>query len=304
MKSFNEILNAVKDAPQKTLAVAAAAGEDALLAVDMAYHKGLAKAILVADEAALRKLAARLKIDLSPYEIIDEPDNAKAALQAVALVSGGKADIVMKGLVESGDFLRAVLDKDIGLRVAGQTIGSIGVFAIPTLNRLLLLTDCGFIPLPNLETKAQLIRGAVDVARKLGVQTPLVGALCAAETVNPKIPSTVEAKQLEEMNRRGEIENCVVAGPISLDLALSEKAAQHKGYQSPVAGKADILLMPNLETGNALYKSLVYFAGAQLGGVMSGAAAPVVFTSRADSPEVKLNTIALALYLAGKSPTG
>lgn len=301
MRDFKEIMEAVQGAPKKTLAVAGAAGEDALIAVDMAYKQGLANAILVADEEKLRQVASELAVDLTPYEILNEADPAKAALTAAGLVSGKKADILMKGLVESGDFLRAVLNADVGLRLPGRIMSTVGIMQPPGFGRFLLLTDCGFIPAPDFDTKVALLHNAVEVAQKLGIATPKVGALCAAETVNPKIPSTVDAQKLEQMNLDGEITGCIVAGPISLDLAVSEKAAQHKGYNHPVAGKADILIMPNLETGNALYKSMVYFGHAQLGSIMAGTAAPVVFTSRADTPEVKLNTIALAMYMAGKS---
>lgn len=300
MNNFSEVYTAVQGAPPKTIALAGAHSEDALAAVAKACTRGLANAILVGDEPQIRQIAAHMHIDLTPFTIQHQPSAPTAALQAVELVSSGKADILMKGMVESADFLRAVLHPKIGLRIPGRIIGTIAVVQMPAQPRFLLLTDCGFIPQPDLEAKKALIQNAVEVAKKLGIKTPKVGVLCAAETVNPKIACTVDAARLQQMNETGEITGCVVAGPISLDLAISEKAALHKKYTNPVGGNADILIMPNVETGNTLYKSMVYFGNTTPGTVMAGTRAPVVFTSRADSAEVKLNAIALALYLAGK----
>jgi phosphate butyryltransferase len=283
----------------RTIAVAGAADPVVLDAVSAARREGfLGGGVLVGDEAAISGEAAGRGIDLSGFEILHEPDLEKAPQAAVSLVSGGRADIIMKGLVQTPVFLRAILAPDAGFRRGEGIISSIAVVEIPQWDRFLFITDVGFIPAPDLKIKAALIRNAVALARKLGVETPHVGVLCAAETVNPKIPAMVEARELEEMNKRGEITDCIVAGPISLDLAISPESAAHKGYSHPVAGKADILIMPSLETGNALIKSLAYFAKFEIAGVTAGTGAPMVFTSRADSMRTKLNTIAITAYMA------
>ena len=300
MNSLNAVWSALKGTKARRMAVAAAADEQVLTAVSKACELGIAEAILVGDAAKIRQISGERGIDLSSFEIIDEPDNTAAARKAISLVSGGRADVIMKGFLDSPVFLKAVLDKKIGIRKEGSIISAIAVMDMPQQKRLVFITDPGFTPLPDLQTKKKLIENAVGVARKLGIDCPKVAALCAVETVSPKMIATIEAKELEEMNQRGEIKDCVVAGPISLDLALMESAAKHKGYDHPVGGKADILLVPTLEVGNVLYKALAFFANIPTGGIMTGANAPIVFTSRADTFETKLNTIALAMYLAQK----
>jgi phosphate butyryltransferase len=299
MKHLNEVFTAIRTMTPRTIAVAGAADPVVLEAVAAARKEGfLGGGVLVGDKERIIGDAAGNGIDISGFEILHEPDPEKIPRTAAALVSGGRADIIMKGLVQTPDLLRAILDPAAGFRKEGSVISSIGVVEIPQWDRFLFITDVGIIPAPDLKTKAALIRNAVAVARKLGVEVPKVGVLCAAETVNPKIPSMVDARELEEMNRRGEITDCLVAGPISLDLAVSPESAAHKGYSHPVAGKADILIMPSLETGNALIKSLAYFAKFEIAGITAGTGAPMVFTSRADSMRAKLNTIAMTAYLA------
>lgn len=300
MKTLQEVVNAVKGIQPKRVAVSAAADADVLEAIQWAYESGIAQPILVAGKAELQQIAAKSGIDLTPFEIIDVPDPDQSALEAVKLVSSGKADIIMKGLLQSGSFLKAVLHPEFGLRKENRVISSIAMMEASELGRLLMITDPGFIPCPDLNMKKSILRNAVEVAHKLGLINPNVAVLCASEVSSPKLQATMDAKALEEMNQSGEITGCTVAGPISLDLAISQKSAAHKGYTHPVAGCADILLVPTVEVGNVLYKSLVYFTNMPTGGVMTGAKAPIIFTSRADSPDTKFNTIALAAYLAMK----
>lgn len=298
MKKIMDAFEALRTREPLRLAVSAAADADVIQAVAQAVDGKIVIASLVGDKSRILELCAELNIDPSKFDIIDVPDAAASAAEAVKLVSGGKADIIMKGQVQSGVFLKALLDPEFGLRKENSAISSIAV--METAERLMLITDPGFIPAPDLEMKKKILVNAVDVAQRLGIAEPKVAVLCASEAVSAKMQATVDAKTLEDMNQAGEITGCTVAGPISLDLAVSEHSAKHKGYSHPVAGKADILLVPTIEVGNVLYKSLVYFANLPTGGVMTGARAPIVFTSRADSAETKANTIALAAYLAGK----
>ena len=298
MHQFGELFKEIQGAKLKTIVVANAADEEVLSAVSMAHQKGMANAILVGDKGAIKAEADKHAIDISPFEILHEADMAKIPYTAVQLVSSGKADVLMKGLLQTADFFRAVLDHSVGLRVNGQIISSIAVVEVPGWNRFLLLTDIGLIPAPDLETKIALIKNSVPLAKRLGAEIPKVGILCAAENINPKIQSMVDGDTLAKMNERNEITDCIIAGPISFDLAVSEESARHKGYTHPVAGKADILIMPNLETGNGVIKAITCFAKYKGGGIIAGTAKPLIFTSRSDTDETKLNSIALAIYLS------
>jgi len=301
VKQIKEVYEEVKSAKAPRMAVASAADADVLKAVAGACALGIVKPILVGDKDKIEKIAADKGLDLKAAEIVDIKDPKEAAGRAVALAKQGDVDIVMKGFLESADFLRAVVNKETGIKLPGRTISAIAVVELKKLGRMVFITDPGFIPLPDKEMKVKIIENAVDAAKKLGVDEPKVALLCAAETVNPKMISTVDASEINEMYNKGEIKDCVVAGPISFDLAISPEAAAHKGYTNPVAGKADILVVPSLETGNILYKSLSYFADMETGGIMTGASVPIVFTSRADTAETKQNTIAFAVCLAQKS---
>ena len=275
------------------IAVAVAQDAEVLLAVDGARKLGIATAVLVGDEGEIRAIAAKLEIDLSAYEILHVADKVEACRTAVKLVRDGEADVVMKGLVDTSVILKAVLDKEIGLREA-PVLSHVAVFEVPGFDRLLYVTDAAMNIAPDVEAKKHIIGNAVKVAHALGNERPIVTALCAVEKVNPKMQATLDAAELAEAN----IPGCRVMGPLALDNAVSVEAAKHKGITDPDAGKSDILLVPAIETGNALYKSLVFLAKARNAGMIVGAKAPIVLTSRADSDDAKLNSIALALYVA------
>jgi len=298
VNQIREVYEQIKLAAAPTMAVASAGDADVLKAVLGACDMGIVKPILVGDKEKIIEIAADKGFNLTSADIINIKDPKEAAERAVGLAKQGEADIVMKGFLESADFLRAVVNKVTGIKLPGRTISAIAVVELKKLGRMVFITDPGFIPLPDKEMKVKIIENAVDAAKKLGIDEPKVALLCAAETVNPKMISTVDAFEINEMYNKGEIRDSVVAGPISFDLAISPEAAAHKGYTNPVAGKADILVVPSLETGNILYKSLSYFAEMETGGIMTGASVPIVFTSRADTAETKLNTIALAVCLA------
>jgi len=295
--NFNEILDAAKRAHRRTIAVAAADDAYVLSAIKDAQTHGIADAILIGDYGKIKKHAEDIGFDLSKAEIINEPDNIHAAKIAVTLVREKKAQILMKGKIATADVLRAVLDKDQGLRT-GKLLSHIAILEVPTYHKLLFLSDGGQNIAPDLKQKAMITQNAVDIAKALGVKTPKVAIITALELVNPKMPSTVDAFELQKMSLRGEITDCIIHGPLAFDCAISAKAARHKNVESQVTGDVDVLLVPNIETGNALYKALVYLANAKVAGLISGAAAPIVLTSRSDSSESKLLSIACASIVA------
>ncbi|MEG0372058.1 MAG: phosphate butyryltransferase, partial [Clostridium sp.] len=271
--------------------------EPVLEAIKAAKDQGIANAILVGNKEEIEGLAKNLSMDLSQFQIIDEKDMKKAANIAVELVSTGKADMVMKGLIDTANFLRAVLNKEIGLRT-GKLMSHVAVFEVPKYERLLFITDAAFNMYPELKEKIDIINNAVTVAKSVGIELPKVAPICAVEVVNPNMPATLDAAALTQMNARGQIKGCIIDGPLAVDNALSEEAARHKKISGPVAGKADILLMPNIEAGNVMYKTLTYTTDSKNGGLLVGTKAPVIVTSRADTYETKLNSIALAALVA------
>lgn len=297
IKSFNEIIEKVKQNDMKKVAVAVAQDEAVLRAVKDAKDNGIADAVLVGNHDEIVSIALKIGMDIKQYEIVDEPDVKKAALKAVELVSSKKADMVMKGLVDTATFLRSVLNKEVGLRT-GSLMSHVAIFETEAFDRLLFLTDVAFNMYPELKDKVQIINNAVKVAHAVGIEEPKVAPVCAVEVVNPNMPATLDAAMLAKMSDRGQIKGCIVDGPLALDIALSEEAAHHKKVTGPVAGKADILLMPNIETGNVMYKTLTYTTHSKNGCLLVGTAAPVVLTSRADSHETKMYSIALAALVA------
>lgn len=298
VKSFEEVVAKVKVGAMKKVAVAVAQDEPVLEAIKAARENDLAEAVLVGDEPEIKALAEKIGMDISQFEVIDEKDNNRAATIAVELVSKGKADMLMKGLVDTATFLRAVLNKEVGLRT-GRLMSHVAVFQIPGYDRLIFVTDAAFNMYPDLKAKIDIVNNAVQVAKAVGVVTPKVAPICAVEVVNPDMPATMDASVLSKMSDRGQIKGCIIDGPLALDNALSEEAAHHKKISGPVAGKADIMLMPNIEAGNVMYKTLTYTTDSKNGGILVGTSAPVILTSRADTFESKLYSIALAALVAG-----
>lgn len=296
-KSFEDLLSQVKNCSRKKVAVSCAQDQPVLEAVKLAKERGIADAILVGDQAKIEAIAKDMNMDLSGYEIINEPDVATAALTAVKLVHDKKADILLKGMLESKTFLKSVLNKEVGLR-SGKLMSHVCVFEIKGIDRLLFFTDVAFNTYPSLEDKVHIIENSVEIAKACGVELPKVAPICAVETVNPKMPPTVDAAELTKMNESGEINDCMIYGPLSMDLAIDPKAAIHKGVTNPVAGNADILLFPNIDAGNITYKMLVRTAEVKNGNLLLGTTAPVILTSRSDDAETKINSITLAAVIA------
>ena len=297
-KSFEELISKANQKTLKKVSVSNAQDEPVLQAVKAAKEQNIATAILVGDEAKIREIAASIDMDLTDFEIINEPDTKAAALKAVELVHNGKADILLKGLLETKTFLKSVLNKEVGLRT-GKMLSHVCVFEIEGINRLLFFTDVAFNTYPTLADKVNIINNAVEVAHACGIECPKVAPLCAVETVNPKMQPTVDADNLTKMYEDGDFKGCQIYGPLSMDLAIDPEAAVHKGVTNPVAGHADILLFPNIDAGNITYKILVRTAKVKIGNVLVGTSAPVVLTSRSDDFQTKLNSIALATVIAG-----
>ena len=297
-KTYDDLLEKVAACPVKKVAVACAQDDAVLEAVKAAKERNIADAILVGDEQKIKTIADVLKMDVKDFEIIDVKDTYEAALTAVKLVHDGKADMYMKGLIDTKSFLKSVLDNEVGLRT-DKTLSHVCVFDIEGIDRLLFLSDVAFIPYPDLETKANIIRNTVEIAQACGVDNPKVAPLAAVEVVNPKMPCTVEAEELTKMNEAGDIKDCIVDGPLSLDLAIEPQAAFHKGTTDrKIVGDADILLFPDIQAGNITYKSLVHTAPCKNGNILTGTKAPVILTSRSDEFEAKVNSIALGAVVA------
>lgn len=296
MKTFQEVFEKVSAKGGMRVAVAAAADEPVLEAVRDAVNMGFASADLVGDEAVIRSLAEKIGLDLGSVVIHHEADPKAAALKAVKLVHEGKASVLMKGMIGTADFLRAVLNKESGLRT-GRTLSSVAVIESPVLDRFVLMTDGGMIMYPTLEEKVQILHNVLPVCRGLEIDQPKAAAVCAVEVVNPAMQATLDAASLTMMSQRGQIKGILVDGPLGLDNALSEEAAKHKGIGGQVAGRADVILVPNIEAGNMMYKSAVYMAQAETAALIMGASAPIIMTSRSDSPKTKLNSIAVALSI-------
>ncbi len=280
------------------MAVAAAAEGDVLRAVTAARDRRLIEPVLVADADDLARIADEEEIDIAGMPVEAVSDMEASARRAVSIVASGDAAMLMKGLVDTSVLLHAVLDRVNGLR-AGSVLSHLALFEIAGYPRPLAITDAAMNIAPGYETKRAILENAVSFLHALGYEEPKVAVLAAKEKVNERMSATVDAAALKEANRRGEITGCIVDGPFALDNAVSVEAARTKGIESPVAGEADILLAPQIESGNVLYKALAFLAESRNAGVIVGARAPIVLTSRADSERAKLDSIALAALAAG-----
>ncbi len=295
VREFADIYTLLENTKPRRAAVAAADDDDILAAVKEAEERNIIIPILVGDKKKIGTVLEKLNYSFKG-EIIEAVDEAAAAEKAVRMISTAKADILIKGLMASSTLMKAVLNKEWGLR-SGGLLSHIGYVQPQNLKKIVMFTDSGMNILPGLEEKKAILENAVEVAHRLGIGNPKVAALSTVETVNPGIPSTVDAAILTVMNKRGQIKGCIVDGPLAMDNVLSKDAARHKGIVSEVAGDPDIVLVPNLETGNSVYKALHYYSNAKFAGTIAGAAAPIVLTSRSDSAETKLNSIALSVYI-------
>jgi len=293
IQNFDHLLKEVIKSPKKTVAVVSADDLDTLAVVAEAEEKGMAGFVLVGDEEKIHTITREHALKIGA-RIIHQPDHRLAAETAVRLVREGQADALMKGMLHSSVFLKAVLNKEQGLN-AGKHVTQISVME-KEAGGLMMITDCAISIAPDLKGKAEILQNAVDLAHRLGIQRPRVAVLAPVEVVNPDIQDTVDAAALSKMAQRGQIKGCVVDGPLAFDNAVSKEAAQAKGIESEVAGDADIILVPDLGVGNALTKAITYIAKKTVVAATVGASAPLVFTSRTESRQGKLLTIALAVY--------
>lgn len=278
------------------IAVAAAHDDNVLISIKEIFDKGYANPILIGDKEKIFKIAEINGIDISRMDIIKETDDVQSARIAVNLVNGGEADVLMKGHIQTADLLRVVLDKEKGIR-SNRVLSHVGIYEVEGYPKLLFVTDAGINISPDLKQKAEIIQNAVYVANRLGIQKPKVAVLSALELVNPAMQSTVDAAALSKMAQRGQINNCIVDGPLAMDNAINLDAALHKHIESEVAGDADILIVPNIEAGNILVKSLVFLYKAKTCSILTGAKAPLVVTSRAESSMTKYLSMLLALSM-------
>lgn len=293
LKSMDVVLDIAKSKPARKIAVGAAADEPALAAVRDALKNGIIEPLLIGDGEKIKAIAGNIGLDLKGLEIIEEKDPVKASSLAVSFARENKVQVLMKGLVGTADFLKCVLDKENGVGT-GNMMSHAALLESPSYHKLLCITDCGMIVLPDFKEKVAIIKNALSIYQKLKADMPKVAILAAVEVINEKMDATIHAAMLAAMNRRGQIKDCIIDGPLAFDNLISHEACHHKGIKTEVGGDTDIILCPNMETGNTLYKALTYLGGATTASIMLGAKVPVVLTSRSDSDRSKLMSIALA----------
>lgn len=294
-KNFEDMLAAAKKVGKnKTICIAGASGNKILHLVQEIVKCQLCRLVLVGNEEEIRNWAAAEQVDLADVRIIHEPNAEKIGVTAVSLVSSGEADIYVKGKLNSSDFLRSVLNKEVGLRT-GSKLSVLTAYDVPGQKKLFFLTDGGMVVAPNLEDKAMILRNAVGVLHRMGLENPKIALLSANEKVSAGMQSSVDADALCKMAQRGELPEGIYEGPMAFDVAMRPDAAKEKGIESQISGDVDLFLVPNIETGNCLGKSIAYFAGGKTAGIVIGAARPVVMSSRAASVAEKIASVAWAL---------
>ena len=298
ISSIQDVLDAARETSGRRVAVAWPHDSDTLSSCSEAYRSGIVTPLFVGREREISKVADDAGVDIRGIEIVPAQDEVQAAGETVGLVRDGQADLLMKGLLDTKVILKAIIKDQGGLRT-DRVLSHAAVFEVPGYPRLLLLADAAMIISPSLAEKKAILLNTVDVARALGIERPRVALLCAKEKVDPKMPCTEDAATLARLD----LPDCEIAGPLALDNAVSPDAAALKGISNAVAGHADVLIVPNIESGNILYKALAFLAGAKSAGIIVGAKAPIVLTSRADSDRTKLASIALAVLQATGSPS-
>ncbi|MCK5147694.1 bifunctional enoyl-CoA hydratase/phosphate acetyltransferase [bacterium] len=298
VKKLSDLVEMVKGSETQTVAVAAGQDPDTITAITRAVTQGVVKAILVGDEDKIKDVCKNANIDVSIFDIVNEPDSKKAALKAVMLVKDGKAQMVMKGLVKTPDYMRAILNKEAGLLPKGGLLSHVTLCEIESYPKLLIATDAAILPLPDLDQKAKMIGYTFQVAHALGIENPKAAIISATETISSKIPSSMDAAILTGMNLRKQITGGIVDGPLALDVALSPRKCEIKGVTSPVGGDADIVVFPNIEAANTFYKSVSLLAGGITAAVVMGTSVPVILTSRSDDEDAKFYSIVMAAALS------
>jgi phosphate butyryltransferase len=290
--SFDELIKSIKNKPKRKLAIASAEGEEIIQAVKQAVEQHIVFPILIGDQEKIENICKKVNFDLSQCQIVDEKNMEETASKAVSLVRDKTADMLMKGKVGTSILLKAVLDREKGLR-SGKLLSHVSVIETKRYPKFMLVTDGGMNIKPDINNKVEIIMNAVEVAKKLGIEVPKVACLTAVETVSVDMPETTDAAVITKMAERGDIKGVIIDGPIAFDVAIDSKSAQTKGIKSEVAGDTDIFLVPDIASGNIFVKGLIYLAEAKVGGIVVGGGAPIVLLSRSDSAETKLYSIAL-----------
>ena len=298
IRKLEQMFEVLRSKPKKRLVAAYANDDHTICAVNAAVKEGLIEATLLGDEAVIREVCKSENIDPNNFKIINEPVDTKAAAMACDIINAGEADILMKGLLPTDKYMRAILNKEHGLCPPNVTLAHVAVIENPNYHKLMVASDCAIIPLPDIKQKQQLLKYVTTVSKALGVSCPKVAMVTATEQMSPGIPACVDAAIIAKMAERGQIKGCVVEGPISLDLALDAETAAIKGMKNPVAGDADCLVFPNLEASNVFYKCCTKFDKSEVGAMLMGAKVPCVLSSRGDTSKTKLYSIALAAMLA------
>ena len=299
INKLDDMLKKLKGDKRVTLSVAAAHDEEVLLAIKSAVEMEIITPILIGEENKIREISKEINFDLSKFKIINKGTIEECAETAVKLVSSGEADFAMKGLLDTSVILKAVLNKEWGLRT-DSLLSHVMVYEVPSYDKLLVTTDGGMNIAPDYDQKVKILKNAIEATKPLGLKHIKVACLAAKEKVNSKMQATVDARALQEAGERGEFgKDVTVEGPLAFDLAVSKDAAKIKGFESKVSGETDIMLMPTIEVGNGIGKALTYFAGSKSAGIIMGAKAPIVLVSRADSHESKLYSIAYGALIAG-----
>lgn len=298
-KHFSEILDKVRALPvHRVMAIAAAEDEPVVKSALHAWREGLVTPVFIGDSAAICRMIAAAGCKPETFSVVDAANEDEAALKAVQMVAAGKADILMKGLLDTSRLLKPVVKKENGLNI-GRPMTHFALYQLLGYHKLIASTDNGVMIYPTLEDKKHIIQNAAAVLRSMGYENPKFAVLCAVEKVNPKMQETLDAEALRQMNRRGELPDCIVEGPLSYDVAMSADIAHHKGVACPYCGDFDVLVQPNLATGNIMGKSWGVTCGAPMAGIVVGAACPIVLSSRGATEEEKYLSIALAALTAG-----
>lgn len=294
IRNFDELIRKVWNFDKKRkVAVVVAEDQHTLEAVFKAKEDNILDPILIGNKDRIKKILDTKNYSLEDESIIDVEDEVAAAYKGVELVKMNRADFIMKGKIQTADLLKAVVHKEKGIRT-GNLMSHFAILEVPTYHKLLVITDGGMVMYPDKEEKKQIIENAVGILTALGYEKPKVGILSAVEKVNPKMQETVDADELKQMNQKGQIKDCVIEGPISYDLAMNRQSAEIKGFNSPVAGDVDILITPNMTSGNVLAKSLIYSGNSKMAGLIVGAQVPIVLTSRGASTEEKYLSLVLS----------
>ncbi len=291
---LDQIIDLVKTKPKKRLVAAFANDEHTIEAVNHAVEMGIVEATLVGDESKIKEVCSQLKIDVAKFKIVCEKDEVKAATRACELINNGEGDVLMKGLLPTDKYMRAILDKEKGLTPPNAILTHVAVIENPNYAKLLVASDCAIILNPDLKQKQAILKYLIGVAKAIGVKKPKVALIAATEQMSPAMQACVDAAIISKMAARGQIKGAEVEGPLSLDVALDIEAAQIKGMTDGVAGNADCLLFPNIESGNVFYKCCTKFNKAEVGAILVGAKVPCVLSSRGDSAKTKLYSIAVA----------